>query len=454
MSLSEENLNGKTLQQCKAVLENALVNYYDSVNNTNPLKYRKYINYSDYYKIIIRSNISTNVKKSLILAIKNFGIPPPNRWSDDCLEEAFKQKDISLIKFVSTLLKTKPSRDVVSFCKRDLTEDDNQFVIQLLNEVPLSITIKKAFLYGAIVIRNMVLIRYIVETQGIDLFVPTHQKVNHALGRAFAKNDDLELLQWFEDHEYNIHESQRSVLNAAYEHNAQRIIKYVLDRQTETDAANLFMEKVSSQAFRNNDVSMLQKFPKIDFRVTQHTICTALTSQKPYIYIQVLFDRWVEILKVKKHKYGWSGKTADGEIALFTTYHAIRFYKSSQYDNLWSLISNQLYKYGDTACRAKLVQLGYTVGAVKQTVHTPTKISQNRANLSDDEIDEEEDEDADDEPTTFSTLKKSQVDNIESDDDDDDEPPVVSRMVTTNVRKPKKYSDDEIEDIRSDDLAD
>lgn len=436
MSLSKEDLNGKTLQQCKLVLENKLTNYHQNVKANLSRYHRGYIDYSGYYDTIISSDISTNIKKSLMLAIHKFGIPLPSRWAQDCMATAYEQKDVSLIKFVSSLVNNNPSSRVITFLKNGITVADNQFIIQLLNELTLSLSLKKAILYNAIINRNMLIIKYIT-TQGIDLFVPTHKKINHVLGPAFAVNDDLELLQWFEDHEYNIHEGQRSLLGAAYVHKANRIIKYVLDRQAETDAANLFMEKISSQAFHNNDVSMLQRFPKIDFRVTQNTICTALSSLKPYLYIQVLFDRWIEILKVKKHKYGWSGKTSDGEISLFNSYHVTRFYKSSQYDNVWSLISNNLYKYGDTTCRTKLVQVGYTVGSEKQKIHTPTRIAQNKANFSDDEdeIDDEEMEEVP--PLTIQQHVSQQVDNIESDSDD------IEKIATRGSQKSESDDSDD-----------
>jgi hypothetical protein len=271
--------------------------------------------------------------------------------------QTINNTDYSMFKFLTGLFTIKPSNCVISACKSCTA---TAFVIKCLMNITLCINIKKAFLYGAIEQRNMTLITFIVEQLHIDIFIPTYQNSKHVLGPAFVKNDDLELLQWFVGHDYNIHEGQRSLLDNAYSHNAKRIIKYVLAQQVETEAANLYMEKISAQALQNNDAEFLQHHSKINIRVNLTTMIYALKDHRELIYIRVLFERYIE-LQIKAHeRYGFTARTTEGNRILFESWNIKRFHTESQYGGTWEYLASRMYKYGSIDARAKLARLGYS----------------------------------------------------------------------------------------------
>lgn len=384
-------LNGKTLSQSKNVLEKALSKYARDIVESSWAS-REY-KYSEYYLAIIDSNISTKDKKSLMNALHKFGVSPNyGRYSECVTVAALKKRDISLIKYTMTLVPLKTHYEVTSFCKNRGGEKDTTFVIQLLTLVKMPLTIVKAFLYGAIQQRNMTLIKFIVEQLATDIYVPTHQKVNHAIGPAFVENDDLELLQWFEKHDYNIHESRRALLSKAYRYGANRLVKYVLEKQAETDASDVYMENVSNVAFQNGDINLLQKFSKINFRVNINTIFRSLTEKKDLFYIQVLFTRYIELEKEKAHKHHWSGKTPEGDEALFRKVHVTRFYNLSKYNlSIWQYIKDFLYKYGRPETRAKLISAGYVTGISMPAGYSNSN-NENETESDDENDDENENE--------------------------------------------------------------
>jgi len=411
------SLNGKTLAESKKILEQALLKYYQDSEEDN----RHVDEYSAYYTSIIESKIPVKNKKSLINALHKFGVGA-NRYGHSITVAALEQQNISLLKYVCTLSPLKQNSEVVSFCKEHGRKGDTLFVIQLLSNIKVSLTIVKAFLYSAIVNRNMSLIKFIVEQLKTDIYVPTHRMVNHALGPAFVQNDDLELLQWFEEHDYNIHESQRALLTSAYQIGAKRLVAYVLEKQAETDAADIYMERVSEFAFYKGDVAVLQKFPKINFRVTQGTIVNALNSKKDLIYMQILFNRYIEIHKEKVHKYHYHSETTpEGDEAIFTRFRVAKFHDISQYNlSVWQYIKNILYKYGDPLTRARLISAGYITGVAMPT-NTAYIIEDDEENGADAPDNDEDDEDDEENAAVVPDNDEDNEDDEDVSDEDDEE---------------------------------
>jgi hypothetical protein len=357
----KEKLDGISLSECVTVLESALAKYHSTTN------YWEKEDYHRYYVSIIECKQPTKNKKALLVALSKIVPVCEYRYSSQrIMSAAFNAKDVSMIKFLTTdfskitgtPLLIKSNTTMTNMCI-ELGKDtsNNGFVIKYLTTVRMPLTIIKAFLYGAIIVRNMVLISFIVEQMKIDIFVPTSKRVNHSLGEAFAKNDDLELVKWFEEHEYNIHESQRALLNYAYSYNAKRIIAYVLSKQLETEGSDLYMENLATQAFHKGDIDLLTQFPIIKMHVSTYHIYNALSDKKELIYIKALVDRYVQI---KKNKGDYWPKTPEGDIKCFGQANVSQMYKNSLYnESVWAFLSDMLYKHGDGRARNKLAQLGY-----------------------------------------------------------------------------------------------
>jgi len=342
-------INGD-LEECGIILEKA-INKLKNESGWN-------IHYdtSQYVITILDSNHDTKTKKRLILTIINaIGI---TSGLDDVFIKVLDSKDFNMLRFLLKHIAIKPNRNIIYTCK-NLGRNETKFVLKCLTSFDLCLSIQKAFLYGAIEKRNMEIITFIVEHLHIDIFIPTYQKSSHSIGAAFATNDDLELLQWFEDHDYNIHECQRTLLNTAYAFGAKRIIKYVLAQQSETEAANLFMEQISTKALLNDDTELLTKFSKISLRVTQNTVVNALTAQKGIIYIRALFERYIEIL-TKQHARWNNSTTPDGKPKLFDSWNVKRYYNLSQYGETWEYLASKMYEFGSAEARTKLASLGYS----------------------------------------------------------------------------------------------
>jgi len=346
MTRDYNQLNGKSIEECGVVLEHWIKDYYK--NRT----YNK-----NYYNSIFLSDHSRKDKKRMMLTLyKELGdkIRPLNTFS-----EIMRRKDYSMLKFLMGLYKIGTGYPILDVCRKIGGETD-PFVIKCLSTLEFPLRIVKAFLYGAIENRNMVLITFIVEKMRIDIYIPTHKKTDNTLGTAFTKNDDLELLKWFEGHDYNIHEGQRILLNNAY-YSAPRIKKYILKQQLDTEASDLYMEKIATKALLSDDIDLLKQFSKISLNVKQNTVLDSLNLKKPLLYIKSLFTRYIDIQCAEHIKYSF-GHNSDGNPKIFCLYQYTRYYKVSQYGNgeIWQFISAGLWKYGDSSTREILTEKGYT----------------------------------------------------------------------------------------------
>jgi len=350
MQATYKQLNDKSMDECGIVLERWINSF---------LKKPVYGRYNcDYYNYIILTNHTRKDKKRMILTVyKALG---DKLKSPQSFISIMETKDYSMLKFFMRLFKIGTGYGLIHNCKK-LGGDTDTFVIKCLSTLTFPPSIVKAFLYGAIENRNMELITFIMEKMRIDIYVPTHQNTPNTLGIAFVKNDDLELLQWFEEHDYNIHEGQRVLLNNAYGR-APRIKKYVLQEQSNTEASDLYMEKVATKALVSGDTNLLQQFSKISLRVNQNTVLTALNQQKPILYIQALFTRYVEIQSAKYIKWNYYGNNADGNPNIFNPWQINRYYNASQYGNgeIWQCLAANLWKYGTADGRVKLTEKGFT----------------------------------------------------------------------------------------------
>jgi hypothetical protein len=351
MQAGSNQLNDKSMDECGIVLER-WINFF--------LKKAVRDRYNcDYYRYIIQTNHTRKNKKRMILTVyKALG---DKLKSPQSFASIMETKDYSMLKFFMGLFKIGTGYSLIHNCKK-LGGDTDTFVIKCLSTLTFPPTLVKAFLYGAIENRNMTLITFIVEKMRLDVYVPTHQKTPNTLGIAFVKNDDLELLQWFEEHDYNIHEGQRELLHNAYGR-APRIKKYVLQEQSNTEASDLYMEKIATKALLSGDTDLLQRFSKISLRVTQNTVLKALNQQKYLLYIQALFTRYVEIQRANFIKWNHYGNNADGNPNIFNPWQITRYYNASQYgnsDSIWQCLAANLWKYGTADARVKLTEKGFT----------------------------------------------------------------------------------------------
>ena len=239
----------------------------------------------------------------------------------------------------------------------------------------------------------MSLIAYIADVLKIDLFIPTHVKSQFSFGSILAKNDDLELVQWLENRGYNIHESKRELLKCAYDYKSNRVLQYVLEKQKETEAADLYMESIGSMAYHREDREMLLKYPVVNFYVSQSAIYRALSKNKEFLHIKILMDRYIVIQNSRFAKHSsYYAKTPKEHPILFETYHVPRFAKLATYGGVWSYISSILYQYGSSGARNMLIQtLGYIVGANDQQPPKPIVNSRNE-NVDDDWLEDLSDE--------------------------------------------------------------
>lgn len=360
MDLLKKLEDAQSLENCKIAIEQALEGYSQRERRSDNCEYC--------YESVLNANIKNKWKKSLIHALQNFGLNP-NKWTiKEYLNNAFNSRDLKKVKLISKMFKQKLFSPSTYSCAEMAQEPkNNTWIIKYLTNCATTLSTKKAFLKGAIKVRNMSLIVYIVDVLKTDLFVPTHVRSVISLGYVLAEHDDLELVQWLEARGYNIHESRRQLLSSAYSYKAKRIAQYVLEKQQETAAFNIYMEKISNQAFYSNDDDMLRKFPVVDFHVSQIDIYNALVEKKDLLRIKILFDRYVVIQNNRCEKGIYFAKTPENTPVIFENHHINRFVKLANYGGVWTYISGILYKYGSTDARALLQSIGYVLGAASQT---------------------------------------------------------------------------------------
>lgn len=378
--------NAKSLDDCKVAIEEVLERY-DKLDDNS---YRR-DSYANFYNSIFKANISNKWKKSLIHALLKYGIKP-GRWDiNDYMTEMFNCQDLKMLKVILKMFGKKRFNPNPYRCD-ELAQDptNNTWIIKYLTTFITTLGTKKSFLKGAIKTRNMNLIAYIVDVMKIDLFIPTHIRSQFSFGYELAKTDDLELVQWLEVRGYNIHESRRQLLNCAYSLNSKRILQYVLEKQKETAAADVYMEEIGRMAYQNNDEDMLRKYPVVDFHVSQSMIYEALEEHKDFLRIKILINRYIVIQTSRFAKRIYFSTTPENNPILFEEYHLNRFAKLANYGGVWSYISNMLYKYGSTNTQIRLQSMGYVVGAENQKSPVISLGRKPRNNHDDDDDDLEE----------------------------------------------------------------
>ena len=325
--LKEGIEKGTCLDDYKKALENAVTSFTPD----------KLIHYSGFYKIICVAKISLKDKKALLSALKKSGIPCNTCPLDDdsAIHETLKRQDLPLLIFLLRKLSLKLRTDshIIRECE-NLGEDpeSNQFSINLLTKVTTTLTIQKAFLRGAIETNNMVLIKFIVEVLKPDLFIRTSQvRSPHGLYSAFARSGDVELLKYFEEHGYNIHECQRELLRQCFNYKTTEMRKYILADQAKSSAADEYTDKLADVAFRNDDVQLLQQFNRITIAVKWKHILELMKQDRDQIFIKTALKRYVEREKQIHDRNGrtWV-KAQNGNYIIFTQYHVNQVWRLSK----------------------------------------------------------------------------------------------------------------------------
>lgn len=329
LTLKEDLVKGKSLTEYKRVLEDSVTNFTQ----------QNIEDYMGFYTVICESDIPLDSKKALILGLVKAGIPVRTRWMWEEKDAVFKTlcaKDLPLLLF---LLKKTPMTmhngpRIIQTCESLGKErENNQFVINLLNKVNLSLPIQKAFLRGAIEGKNNILIRYIVEVTKPDLYIPTSQKSStNALYGAIVRSTDLEILKYLESHGYNIHECQRSLLNLCYTSGHKvlnEMIDYILSEQAKSSAANEYTEQIANAAFSGENVELLEKFHNIKLNIRWTQVINILKSDKPLIIFKTALERYIERETELNRKYDrtWNKVPGGRGYIIFTTYHVNQVWK-------------------------------------------------------------------------------------------------------------------------------
>lgn len=401
--------NANSLQKCKDIMNPIVNNFLHFVNDP----YSSYSHTSLLYKSIIFSNINTKWIKSIMHALLKQNITPDNYLLKHLIDDLIKIKDFKKVKILVRIFDIKeldiPDNTCLETSKDPL---NNKWIMIFLTKYQTSLNTKKAFLAGAIETRNIELIMFIIDVLKINLFVTTRSTQFTCISKSLAKTDDLELLQLLENHGYNMHEARRKLLKEAYDRNSDRITKYVLQKQEQTEIPHLYMESIGNTAFHKNDEAMLTKYPYITFNPSIKRIYRALINHNSLIKIKVLLARFISI---KKKQLGLNPASENQFISIFTINHLNRFKKLATYDNIWNYISEILYKYGISDVKTKLLDMGYIPNIETQFVSTLVSNNENNNNIlnsvdngNNDSIMESVEDDENDE-------------NEENDDENDDE---------------------------------
>ena len=283
--------------------------------------------YTLYYNVVCESSIPLKAKKALISALVKLGIPV-KRSHVKPISTALKTRDFPLLFFLVRKTPMILSGDYLarSACETlGISTGDNQFSINMLNKIKTSPTIQKSFLRGAIIGNNKVLIKYIIEVLKPDLFIPTSQTRSvNSLAQAFASTGDVELLKYFEEHGYNIHECQRELLNHCYSNKklTAAMQDYILADQEKSSAPDAYTEELANKAFCYGDPDMLRMFTNIKMVVKWTQVVYILKSQKEFIYFKTALDRFVEREKEMNARYNRSWlKKENGNWDILTQYH-------------------------------------------------------------------------------------------------------------------------------------
>jgi hypothetical protein len=335
---------GKSLDDYKKALEKSVKNF---TKNDLP-------NYIRYYDIICKSKIPLKAKKSLILALQNTGIPIKGRWDSPWpLITAMTNRDLPLLVFLTKKAQMKFNNDysIRRECiKLGGNPEENQFTINMLNKVLTTLTMQKKFLAGAIENGNTVLIKYIVEVLKPDLHIPTSQRSSsHALASSFAQSGDVELLKYFEEHGYNIHECQRDLLDQCYrfKKKTKAMRAYILNDQANSSASDIYNEKIANRAFNEGDTETLQKFGKIGMAVYWNQVINILKQQREFIIFKVAIDRFLERETANHVRYNrtWKKDNENGNWRILAEYHINQVWKiAKNRQDVWDYFKQLLQK--------------------------------------------------------------------------------------------------------------
>lgn len=328
----------------KEILQNGLVpgksmsEYIKVLESSAPtFRMNDLYQYSNFYEVICGSDISLEVKKTLILALVKAGVPIHQSYHcNDALIKTLQNRDLPLLVFLVKKTPLQFTSNYYNLRECDALGSDvkcNQFTINLLTKINTTLILQKAFLRGAIRNNNTTLIKYIIEVLKPKLHIPTSQvRSSHGLYSAFAESGNVELLKYFESHGYNIHECQRELLNACYKQNRDlsgAMIEYILSEQEKSSASDEYTEKLANSAFREGDIAMLEKFGSIGLAIKWTQIVDMLKSDKPVIFFKTALERFIkrEVDQCMKYHREWKKIPNSTGYAVIGDYHVNQVWK-------------------------------------------------------------------------------------------------------------------------------